>query len=243
MHFDVFSGRAGFIEAALPRDDAVGARVDRGRRHRWRRAQLLVHHRIVCRLAAEEFIDAPRIRRLRMSGKGCGEGHDAARVIRQLLGHLACVEPSEAPADQADRLAVALGQRFDIGGATAQHAAARSEVETLAPGLRDVAEAAQETAQRNRRQVVRAHAREHHHRVTVAARQPTQPGHRCQQRKALEWRPALEGHQQGTGCPDGAMRCGAERTRGRGSRCHSGGRRWRSAMVPSERCFAQRTCP
>ncbi len=97
-------------------------------------------------LAAQRFEDAPRVRGARVACEWRAERDHAARVVGQFLRHLAGVQAAEAPADQADRLAVSLGERTNVGGTALEHAVARAEVEALAPGLGGVAEVVEEAA-------------------------------------------------------------------------------------------------
>ena len=209
-HLDVLDQRAGIVQAAAPRDDAVAARVDRRRRHR-RRLPDLGHQLGVADLAsAQQLVDAPGVGRLRMAGERRAERDDAARLARVELGELARVDAAEAPADQADRLALLVGERADVVAATLDHAGARAEVEPLPPGLGDVAEARQVAAQRHGREVARGHPGKHHHRMTVAARQARQPRQRREAarrtRSARGPRAASGAHWEGAGRRDRSRR-------------------------------------
>ena len=84
-------------------------------------------------------------------------------------------------------------------------AAQRSSTPSRGPKLKpwpqacvDVAEAAQEAAQRPGGDVVRAQPGKDQHRMAVAARQAAQPGQGGEHRDELERRAAFEQHQQGT---------------------------------------------
>ena len=107
-HLDVLDQRAGLVQAAAPRDDAVAARVDRGRRHRRR----LPASRAISS-ASPTLLGGSAARRRARRWSPCGwPVNGVPSVMTQrvalgwLLGHLARVEAAEAPADQADRLAV-----------------------------------------------------------------------------------------------------------------------------------------
>ncbi|UUZ54476.1 hypothetical protein LP419_40090 [Massilia sp. H-1] len=86
------------------------------------------------------------------------------------------VHAAQAPADQADRAPVLLAQLADFFNAGFQHAGPGPEIEALLPGMRVVAEVAQEAADDHRRDVARGQAGEHQDRVTVAARRALHEG-------------------------------------------------------------------
>ena len=74
---------------------------------------------------------------------------------------------------------------------------ARPEIRTELPRIADVAEAVEEAPQRNRAAVAGAQARQHEHRMAVAARRRLQEGPGERERRPLEHGAALHRHQQG----------------------------------------------
>src|SRR5688572_5046885 len=101
LHLDALGLLLARLEAALPRDDAVGAAVDRGGRHGRRRAH--VPHRLVVfqAMAAHELVEAPRVVGLGMPGEGAPERDHAAHVIGNELRDLAREHTAQAPAHEA----------------------------------------------------------------------------------------------------------------------------------------------
>ena len=126
--------------------------------------------------AIHQFEEAPGIGCARMTGEGRAQGDDAAGLFRQGLGQLTRIDAAQTPADQADRLLMALKQGLQVSIAFFQHALARAEIETLTPGVGDIAEMVKKTPQRLGRGVVGTKPREDDDWMTIAAWQATQPG-------------------------------------------------------------------
>src|SRR5687768_2493866 len=189
------------LQAALPRDDPVGAAEDGRRGHGWGLAHARDRDVVVEPVAAHHLVKAPCIVRLRMPGEGAPERDHAAHVLRHALGDLACEDASQAPSDQAHLAPARAPQPAHVLDASLQNALARSEVEAQVPAVRIVAAVGEERAQRQRREVRCAEAGKDHDGMAVAARDPAQHRPRGERRAQLPRRTPLEREQERSGGP------------------------------------------
>ena len=207
-HLDVLDARPRRVDAALPGHHAVALRVDAGAGHRRRLAQGRQGLLVVAVLAADQLEQLPGMGGARVAGKGGAQRHHAAHQVGPALGHFARVQAAQAPAHQAGLAVVAAVGRLQVGLALLQHARARTEVQALVPGQRDVAEAVEQIAHRQRGQVAGAQARKHQHRVRVTGRGAAQQRQCGAQRGQLPGRAALQQQQQRVGRGDLDVGCG-----------------------------------
>src|SRR6185295_8648258 len=132
------------------RDDAVGAAVERGRRHRQRRGEALAQLGALREpVAAGEAAD--------VRGAGAAEGARERDHLAHVLGGATCdfarVDAAEAPADEADLPAVARDERSEALAEAVDDLRRGTEVPAEAPAVHVVAATAEIPAQRLRRAV------------------------------------------------------------------------------------------
>src|SRR5213595_3753193 len=166
-HLDVLGQRALVLEAAPPRDHAVAAAVERAGGHGERRVERGARR-------GPGLAPPPGVEARDARGGGRAEwarerdhlAHVGGKAARQLAG----VDAAQAPANEAQLLLVPRAQRDEAPPEPGDGARVRPEVPPEPPAVDVVAAIAEEAAQRPGRAVVREPARQHEHRVAVAAR-------------------------------------------------------------------------
>ena len=153
--------------------------------HRRRAADLLDQRRVMRVLAADHLVEAPGVGGARVAGERRAQRDHATRELGHFLGHLACVQAAQAPADQADLFSVPVGGAAHQLAAGIDHAVARAEIEALLPGVGAVAQRLEQATQGCGGHIGGTQAGEDDHRMAVAMRQALQPRHRRQQRGVL----------------------------------------------------------
>ena len=188
-HLDVLGLGADLLDALPPPHDAVGAGVDRRGRN-GQRAGIE---------ARQQFVEPDRVGRLQtVEQRRCGAavvGRDAERAAERdhlahhlgpLAGQAACVDPAEAPADQADRAAVAVVQILKPIGQPVDDVLCRAEVAPQPPAVDPIPLTLQDRPQRSGRRIAGQEAGQDQYRVVVATTDHPQ------QRRCGGDRPELE---------------------------------------------------
>jgi len=99
--------------------------------------------------------------------EGRAEGEHLAHGVRRVARHLPGEDPPQAPADQADRLAVIVPEIGQPLGQLLQDPFGRAEVDAEAPAVGGVAELGEVGPQRPRRAVPGRKAGQYEHWVAV----------------------------------------------------------------------------
>ena len=172
VHLDVLGLRGRLRHAALPRHDAVGARVDARGGHAQRRGALgegLFGEHPFQVTAVHDAVHRPGPGGGGVAAERAAQGDHRAGVAGQGAGHLAGVDAARAPADQAHPALVAVVDLEQQVLEPVGERGAGPEVAALAPVVRLVAQPAQVAAQEHRRLGPGEEARQHDDRVAVAA--------------------------------------------------------------------------
>jgi hypothetical protein len=143
-----------------------------------------------------------------MAGKRTAQRDHRAHAIRHHLGELARIKSAEAPADEADFAAVGVVHLFQQFDHTALHTVAQAEIATLLPAADGIAATFEKGAQRTRRDIGCHEARQHHHRMAIAARRKIQQRQRAEESAEFVDRASFEKHQ---GFGRGTLRLGRSR--------------------------------
>ena len=116
MFSAVSEGRSRLVS---PVHDAVGAGIDRGRRHRQVAGDRLANLRIVVdRLARQRLVEPRGVGRPDVVGKRAAERDHGAHHVRHLQRQIARIDAAETPADEADLAAGLVVNARQAGRAT-----------------------------------------------------------------------------------------------------------------------------
>src|SRR6266481_2068248 len=192
-HLDVLGQRALVLEAAPPRDHAVAAAVERAGGHGERRVERRARRRPG--LAPPSRVEARDARdggRAEWARERDHLAHFGGKAARQLAG----IDAAQAPADEAQLLPVPRAQRDEASPEPGDGARVRPEVPPEPPAVDVVAAIAEEATQRPGRAVVREPARQHEHRVAVAAWRAREQRERGHEGRELEPGAPLEGEEE-----------------------------------------------
>src|SRR5260221_1118597 len=138
-NLDALGAAAALLQAAGPRDDAVGAAEDGRGGHGGGLAHARELIGVVELVAARVFVEAPHVVRARMAGEGRAQGDHAAHVVGCDLGDLARECCAHAPADEAHLAPRGAAHLAHVLEARLDHARARAEVEAQLPAVGAVA--------------------------------------------------------------------------------------------------------
>src|SRR5215469_903203 len=185
-HLDVLVQVGLRLNAGLPGDDAVAARVDGGRRHRDGLPDLLAGRHSRGRVQACPAL----VGAVGVTLPGVGQRERAAErdhlpdMPRVSPGKFPGVDPAEAPADNRDRAAGLAYQGRQYDRQFVKHLVCRPEIAAQAPPANLVAEVTEEPAEDCRAAVGGKQAWQHQHSVAVATWREPEP--RCCQRKCRQ---------------------------------------------------------